>query len=316
MWRYMAQVVIALACATASSAQTFRAVPDDEEGGAPRPAREEGIDTGLALEAARVANGVCHALGFTTTALIVDSAGVPIVMISENGAAQLTQRLASGKAVTAVRLKMSSGEARKASSSDPDLRSRLEADPEMGPPRAGGFPIMVDGKALGAIAVSGAPTGVEEEPCARAGLAVITERLGATAKEKTALGAFDPASILVTDPAAARFEGRPGETRARLYGDPAKPGPYAILYKWEPGHNSRPHFHKVDRLGYVISGTWWMSNSPSEDRGTLRPVPAGSFVVHKAGKVHWDGAVDMTALVLVTGMGPIETVWLDPGAKP
>lgn len=316
MLRHIAYLVLALACTTATNAQTFRAVPDDEEGGAPRPPRAEGIDSALAVNAAQVANEVCQALGFATTALIVDSAGVPVVMISTDGAAQLTQRLASGKAVTAVRLNMSSGEARRSAESDPALRSRLVADPDMGPPRAGAFPIEVGGKILGAIAVSGAPTGVEEEPCARAGLAVIAERLGAGGTDERSASDLDPAAILTSNLGQAHFEGRPGETRAKLYGDPAKPGPYAILYKWEPGHNSRPHHHKVDRLGYVISGTWWMSTSTVEDKQTLQPVPAGSFVVHKAGKVHWDGAVDSTALVLVTGMGPIETVWHDASIGP
>lgn len=115
------------------------------------------------------------------------------------------------------------------------------------------------------------------------------------------------AAITFVLPQDLKFEGAPGETRAKLYGDPEKEGPYAILYKWEPGHHSKPHTHAIDRFGYVISGTWWMSSSSSEDVSTLYPVPAGSFVTHKADQVHWDGAVDNTALVLVTGMGPIRT---------
>ncbi|MEP7245813.1 MAG: cupin domain-containing protein [Gammaproteobacteria bacterium] len=120
-------------------------------------------------------------------------------------------------------------------------------------------------------------------------------------------GAPNAAAITFVLPQDLKFEGAPGETRAKLYGDPEKEGPYAILYKWEPGHHSKPHTHSVDRFGYVISGTWWMSSASTEDKSTLYPVPAGSFVTHKAGQVHWDGGVDNTALVLVTGVGPIHT---------
>jgi quercetin dioxygenase-like cupin family protein/ABC-type molybdate transport system substrate-binding protein len=125
----------------------------------------------------------------------------------------------------------------------------------------------------------------------------------------------NPAAITFVLPQDLKFEGAPGEKRAKLYGDPEKPGPYAIIYQWEPGHNSKPHTHAVDRFGYVISGTWWMSSASTEDKSTLYPVPAGSFVTHKAGQVHWDGGVDNTALVLVTGVGPIQTTRLSQSAK-
>lgn len=316
MSRFMLASVLSIGLAIPTYGQSFRPVPDDNEGGAPRPARADGIPSALAVEAAQIANATCAALGLKTTALIVDSAGAPIAMISADGAAQLTHRLASGKAVTATRLKMSSGEARQAAQIDLKLRDRLVADPEMGPPRAGAFPILKGEATLGAIAVSGAPTGVEDEPCARAGLAWIMAGLGRIDGTGRMADQFDASAITTLNPADMKFEGASGETRAKLYGNPAKPGPYAILYKWEPGHHSRPHSHKVDRNGYVISGTWWMSTSRTEDVRTLRPVPAGTFVTHKAGKVHWDGAVDSTAIVLVTGVGPIETDWLDEGKVP
>ena len=51
-----------------------------------------------------------------------------------------------------------------------------------------------------------------------------------------------------------------------------------------------------------------MSSNDKEDLSTLYPVPAGSFVVHKANQVHWDGGVNDIAYVLVTGIGPINTI--------
>jgi quercetin dioxygenase-like cupin family protein len=121
---------------------------------------------------------------------------------------------------------------------------------------------------------------------------------------------LNPAAITIVLPKDIKWEGTPGELRAKLYGDPEQPGPYGILYKWEPGHNSKPHTHAEDRFGYVISGTWWMSTSRTEDKSTLVPVHAGSFVTHKANQVHWDGGVNETGIILVTGIGPIKTTRL------
>src|SRR6185295_12051615 len=50
------------------------------------------------------------------------------------------------------------------------------------------------------------------------------------------------------------WKGEGGEQTAALFGDPSKPGIYGVLIKWEPGHNSKPHFHSTDRYIYVVSG--------------------------------------------------------------
>src|ERR1041384_7231684 len=49
-----------------------------------------------------------------------------------------------------------------------------------------------------------------------------------------------------------------GAKLAVVRGDPAKPGPYIVLYKWPPHRMSRPHFHPNDRFITVLSGTWWV----------------------------------------------------------
>jgi hypothetical protein len=108
-----------------------------------------------------------------------------------------------------------------------------------------------------------------------------------------------------------------GQLQAPLYGDPDKPGPYGILIKWLPGNMSRPHFHTTDRYAYVVSGTWWVSTSHHYDPATTWPVPAGSFAVDIANKVHWDGAKGETVILEVTGMGPMKTISVPetPAAK-
>jgi hypothetical protein len=95
---------------------------------------------------------------------------------------------------------------------------------------------------------------------------------------------------------------------AVLFGDPAKPGPYVVRLRWLPGNMSRPHFHPNDRFFAVISGTWWVGTGEKFDPDSTVPVPAGSYVVHYAQKVHYDGAKGEECVIQVWGMGPATSV--------
>jgi ChrR-like protein with cupin domain len=89
-----------------------------------------------------------------------------------------------------------------------------------------------------------------------------------------------------------------------LFGDPSKPGPYVVRLRWFPGNMSRPHFHPNDRFFVVLSGTWWMGTGTTFDPNATVPAPAGSYVIHYGGKVHFDGAKDEEVVIQVWGMGP------------
>jgi quercetin dioxygenase-like cupin family protein len=95
-----------------------------------------------------------------------------------------------------------------------------------------------------------------------------------------------------------------GIKQAVLVGDPSKPGLYVILGKWEKGKMSRPHFHPSDRYITVISGTLWLGTGAKFDPGSTKAVPAGTFVTHFAGEVHYDGAKDEDVILQIVGMGP------------
>ena len=55
----------------------------------------------------------------------------------------------------------------------------------------------------------------------------------------------------------------------------------------------------------VLQGTWWVGTGPKFDpeHGTVA-MPAGSFVTHYGKQVHWDGAKDTDAVLLIVGIGP------------
>jgi hypothetical protein len=107
-------------------------------------------------------------------------------------------------------------------------------------------------------------------------------------------------------PKDIKWERAPGvmAERAILFGDPSKPGPYVMRLKWLPGGMSRPHFHPNDRFFVVVSGTWWVGTGPKFDPASTVPVPAGSYVIHYANKIHYDGAKDEECVIQVWGMGP------------
>ena len=97
-----------------------------------------------------------------------------------------------------------------------------------------------------------------------------------------------------------------GAQNAVVVGDPSKPGFYMVYTKWTKGnHFSRPHFHPNDRYIVVLKGTWWVGSGSKldPDHGTVA-MPAGSFVTHFGKQVHWDGAKDEDAVLLIMGEGP------------
>jgi hypothetical protein len=79
---------------------------------------------------------------------------------------------------------------------------------------------------------------------------------------------------------------------------------------------SRPHFHPNDRFFIVLSGTWWVGSGPEFKPDATVPMPAGSHVIHYAKGVHFDGAKDEQATILVWGEGPAtSTPFGTPPAK-
>ena len=90
---------------------------------------------------------------------------------------------------------------------------------------------------------------------------------------------------------------------AVLFGDPEKPGsrdpPALVAGQHEPAALSpeRPVFRRD--LWDLVAGT-----GEKFDPDSTVPAPAGSYVIHKAKQVHYDGAKKEPAVIQVWGMGP------------
>ena len=120
---------------------------------------------------------------------------------------------------------------------------------------------------------------------------------------------LNPAAVAFTLPDKIEWKQGSGRNQqAILAGDPSKPGIYVVLQKWLPHNNSHPHFHQHDRYVQVLQGTWWVQTGAKYDPAGFKPVPAGSFVVHHAKEIHYDGAKDEPCLLLISGMGPSTSV--------
>jgi quercetin dioxygenase-like cupin family protein len=125
-----------------------------------------------------------------------------------------------------------------------------------------------------------------------------------------------PASAAELNPAAVTFKlpdqiewksppGNSGVQNAVMVGDPNNEGLYLVLTKWLAGnHFSHPHYHPHDRFITVLKGTWWVGSGTKYDPDATVPMPAGTFVTHYGQQVHFDGAKDEDAVLLIVGLGP------------
>ena len=118
---------------------------------------------------------------------------------------------------------------------------------------------------------------------------------------------LNPAALVYQGPDQIKWNppSAAGSQNAVLVGDPSKPGLYVVRNKWLKGdHFSRPHSHPNDRFIMVLDGTWWMGSGTSFDPEHSVAMPAGTFVTHFGKQVHWDGAKDEDAVLLIMGEGP------------
>ena len=118
---------------------------------------------------------------------------------------------------------------------------------------------------------------------------------------------LNPAAITIKVPEDIKWRDPTGAApvnQAILHGDPTKPGLYVVMNRFKPGAFSKPHFHPNDRFITVVKGTWWVGTGNKWDKDATVPVKTGGFVTHFAKQVHYDGAKDEEAWLIIVGEGP------------
>lgn len=142
----------------------------------PAPVRRV-LPIAAALEAARVALADCAAKGQRVSVAIVDRNGDLRVLAADPDVSPISVELSQRKARTAALFNAKSG----------DVGARFQASPGYAQAMAsvdsrlsgaqGALPIVAGKDAVGALGISGAPSGDRDEACAAAGLAAISESL-------------------------------------------------------------------------------------------------------------------------------------------
>ena len=128
-----------------------------------------------ALKAAQAALKSCRERGFQATVAVVDRMGVVQVLLRDRFAGPHTVEMARAKAWTAVSFRTNTtalAEATQAGRPQSGVR-HLPGVAAAG----GGLMIEAGGGLLGAIGVSGAPGGKEDDTCAAAGIAAVKDDL-------------------------------------------------------------------------------------------------------------------------------------------
>ena len=128
-----------------------------------------------ALKAAQAALKSCRERGYQATVAVVDRMGVVQVLLRDRFAGPHTTDMATAKAYTAASFRTNTSELAEATQPGKPA-SGIRSRPGIAAV-GGGMMIEAGGSLLGAIGVSGAPGGREDDACAAAGIAAIREEI-------------------------------------------------------------------------------------------------------------------------------------------
>jgi pimeloyl-ACP methyl ester carboxylesterase len=118
------------------------------------------------------------------------------------------------------------------------------------------------------------------------------------------------AEALPTSGAGAGTSGLEGIRTVLLYGDPARPGPYAFEIHVPANTVIAAHEHRDDRAATVISGAWYFGYGDNPAEASVRPLTAGGFYTEPAEAPHFAFTRSEPAVVRLTGTGPSDTTYV------
>jgi uncharacterized protein GlcG (DUF336 family) len=130
----------------------------------------------LALTAAQKAIDTCKSLDQRVGVTLIDSAGVPKVVLATDGASPRGVSSSTNKALTALAFGAATSELGEKIKTDSALAEKVAANTSYNT-RAGGVLLRVGDAVIGAIGVGGAKGSEKDEACALAGLKRIEKKL-------------------------------------------------------------------------------------------------------------------------------------------
>jgi glc operon protein GlcG len=180
----MKHSVLFASCLTMTALAVFAQDAPPPKDQPPPPPPPPAVPLPVLIDAAQTALATCAAAGWHVGVTVVDADLTTRLSLRDDGAGSGAVEVSRRKAYTAAKMGMSSDDYAKSlapedivtpppppgstRSGEPSVRN---ADPQL-LPKAGGVPIIVKGKLVGAMGVSGRPAGKDVE-CVNAGLARI-----------------------------------------------------------------------------------------------------------------------------------------------
>jgi uncharacterized RmlC-like cupin family protein len=110
--------------------------------------------------------------------------------------------------------------------------------------------------------------------------------------------------------------GNPKVQVVTILGDASKPGVYAQLLKVGADAAIPAHHHAGDRVGTVLQGTWHFGFGDKFDKGKLKTLPVGSVYTEPDKAPHFAMTGNEPVIVLLTGVGPTDTIYENPADDP
>ncbi|MDH5544897.1 MAG: heme-binding protein [Gammaproteobacteria bacterium] len=130
------------------------------------------ISMEVAMKIAQAAIDTCRKERIQIAVTVVDRVGTPQVMLRDVLTPDLAIRVSEQKAYTATVFNMATSDMEKRFTG----AYSVPKDPRL-IVAGGGLPLTAGGRILGGVGVSGAPSGTQDEKCAKAGVAAVQEDL-------------------------------------------------------------------------------------------------------------------------------------------
>jgi hypothetical protein len=116
-------------------------------------------------------------------------------------------------------------------------------------------------------------------------------------------------ALTVVKPGQEVWTAQPDKTSmAILYGDPSRPGYYAMRIKLPPYWSEAPHYHLEAENVVLLSGIAYLGTGTAFDKSKAVKYAAGTFVSIPAHLAHYAFTTSAGAVIQVDGIGPFRQI--------
>ena len=107
----------------------------------------------------------------------------------------------------------------------------------------------------------------------------------------------------------------PGAQIAVLTGDPSKPAPYTVRFKFPANYAIPAHSHPMDENVAIVSGEFFMGMGDKLDKTHATALPVGGYAMMPANMNHYAFTKGEVTLLLY-GIGPVDFKYVNPADDP